>query len=197
MGTVDEKLSKLLGTKADIKAAIIEKGQEAGDVFSSYADKIRAIETGITPDISIDANGLITATSGSKSATKQLTTQAAKTITPSSSVQTAVPAGVYTTGAVMVASANVAKTATVRITNGTSSKQYYYANGTMNNVAAGGTSSIAFTVPGVIVFTMDTSEDVDTSSNAEYLDGQTNNSSGMRWRMYGITASGTYTFTYE
>lgn len=68
--------------------------------------------TQATPSISVNADGLITASAtqsagyvsaGTKSATKQLPTQAAKTITPSSSAQTAVPAGKYTTGAVNVA----------------------------------------------------------------------------------------------
>lgn len=67
--------------------------------------------TQATPNISVDANGKITANStqtagyvqaGTKSATKQLTTQAAKTITPTKSSQTAVASGVYTTGAVTV-----------------------------------------------------------------------------------------------
>ena len=66
------------------------------------------------PSISVDTAGLITATTtqskggyvtaGSKATdTKQLTTQAAKTITPSESSQTAVASGIYTTGAVTVA----------------------------------------------------------------------------------------------
>ena len=177
MGTVAEKLNKVLRTKADIKAAITEKGQNVGDVFSTYADKIRAIETGkdvsgvtataadvlspkvfvdssgakitgtiasktesdltvsgatvtvpaghyasqatksvaaatqATPSISVDSDGKITASatqnagyvaSGTKSATKQLTTQAAKTVTPGKSDQTAIAAGTYTTGVVTV-----------------------------------------------------------------------------------------------
>lgn len=56
-----------------------------------------------TPEISVSSTGLITATAGTKSTTKQLTTQAAKTVTPSTSSQTAVASGVYTTGAVTVA----------------------------------------------------------------------------------------------
>ena len=68
--------------------------------------------TQATPSISINSSGLITAsatqtagyvTAGTKSATKQLTVQAAKTITPSSSSQTAVASGRYTTGDVTVA----------------------------------------------------------------------------------------------
>lgn len=65
-----------------------------------------------TPAITVSSSGLITASgtqsagyvaAGTKSATKQLTTQAAKTITPSTSAQTAVASGKYTTGAVTVA----------------------------------------------------------------------------------------------
>lgn len=67
--------------------------------------------TQATPSISVDANGKITASAtqtagyvaaGTKSATKQLTTQAAKTITPTKSSQTAVAKNVYTTGAITV-----------------------------------------------------------------------------------------------
>lgn len=51
MGTTAEKLQRLLQTKADIRAAIIEKGQEVEEAapFSSYAAKIRAIESGAFP----------------------------------------------------------------------------------------------------------------------------------------------------
>ena len=65
-----------------------------------------------TPIIDVSAEGLITATTeqeagyvpgGSKSATQQLPTQAAKTVTPGTTNQTAVASGRYTTGAVQVA----------------------------------------------------------------------------------------------
>lgn len=64
-----------------------------------------------TPSISVSSAGLITASAtqtagyvaaGTKSATKQLTVQAAKTITPTTSDQTAVAKNRYTTGAVTV-----------------------------------------------------------------------------------------------
>ena len=64
-----------------------------------------------TPSITVNSNGLITAkatqsagyvNAGSKNNTKQLTTQAAKTITPSTSNQTAVASGRYTTGSITV-----------------------------------------------------------------------------------------------
>lgn len=46
MGTVADKLNKVLSTKADIKSAIIEKGVEVldSDTFASYGDKIRSIK---------------------------------------------------------------------------------------------------------------------------------------------------------
>lgn len=49
MGTIAEKLQKLLATKDAIKTAIISKGQPVADsdTFASYADKIAAIQTGI------------------------------------------------------------------------------------------------------------------------------------------------------
>lgn len=65
-----------------------------------------------TPTIDVSAGGLITATTeqekgyvpgGTKSATQQLTTQGAATITPTTTNQTAVASGRYTTGAVTVA----------------------------------------------------------------------------------------------
>ncbi len=65
-----------------------------------------------TPQISVSAAGLITATAdqqegyvpgGTKSVTQQLATQGAKTVTPGRTAQTAVASGYYTTGAVQVA----------------------------------------------------------------------------------------------
>ena len=65
-----------------------------------------------TPSISVSSGGLITAKTeqekgyvpgGTKSSTQQLTTQAAKTVTPGTSNQTAVASGRYTTGDVVVA----------------------------------------------------------------------------------------------
>lgn len=65
-----------------------------------------------TPSITVSSAGLITAKStqsaglvsaGTKSATEQLTTQGAKTVTPSTSEQVVVSAGTYVTGDVKVA----------------------------------------------------------------------------------------------
>lgn len=44
--TLEEKEVALQETKADLKAALAEKGQTVGDVFSTYPAAVRAIETG-------------------------------------------------------------------------------------------------------------------------------------------------------
>lgn len=81
MGTTADKLEYLNGTKAAIKTAIVAKGVTVpdGTPFREYATKIDDIQ-----DVA------------------SLPTQAAKTVTPTTAEQIAVPAGVYTTGAVTV-----------------------------------------------------------------------------------------------
>lgn len=49
MGTTADKLAKLSATKADLKAALAEKGQTVGDVFSTYPAAVRAI-SGSSPN---------------------------------------------------------------------------------------------------------------------------------------------------
>lgn len=58
--SIATKLAKLKTIKQDIKSALEEKGQTPSNVFSTYANNIRAIETGgITPsgEIKINENG--------------------------------------------------------------------------------------------------------------------------------------------
>lgn len=76
-----------------------------------------------TPIISVSSSGLITATVGDKSATKQLSTQGAKTVTPTDYEQTVVSAGKYTTGTVKVAA--VAKTTPTYVNEITSATADY------------------------------------------------------------------------
>lgn len=80
--------------------------------YGSQISKSIATATQATPTISVNSSGLITAsstqsagyvTAGTKSATRQLTTQTGKTITPGRTQQTAVSSGRYTTGNVYVA----------------------------------------------------------------------------------------------
>lgn len=47
MGTTADKLQAVLASKSDIKAALTEKDQSPTDVFSTYADLIRNIETSV------------------------------------------------------------------------------------------------------------------------------------------------------
>ena len=55
-----------------------------------------------TPEITVSSSGLITATAGDKTATKQLSTQAGTTVTPGTSAKTPVTAGKYVTGNITV-----------------------------------------------------------------------------------------------
>ena len=69
MSTTAEKLNLLLRSKADIRMALIEKGQDVSDVFSTYADKIRAIQTGGSISATHDGAGNVTITMDGASTT--------------------------------------------------------------------------------------------------------------------------------
>ena len=110
------KGSKVTGTIAsksssDLTASGATVTVPAGH-YASQATKSVSTATQATPSISVDSAGKITASAtqsagyvsaGTKTGTKQLTTQAAKTVTPSATEQTAVASGVYTAGEVKVA----------------------------------------------------------------------------------------------
>ena len=51
--SIATKLAKLKTIKQDIKSALEEKGQTPSNVFSTYANNIRAIETGGSGEITI------------------------------------------------------------------------------------------------------------------------------------------------
>ena len=109
-----------------------------------------------TPMIDVSAGGLITATTeqekgyvsgGTKSATQQLTTQGAKTVTPGTSNQTAVASGRYTTGDVVVSGdanlvpANIAEGVSIFGVTGTHSGGGTFDGATVtftDNVSVGG-----------------------------------------------------------
>ena len=112
---IDQNGTKVTGTivtktSSDLTSSGATVTVPAG-YYASSASKSVSTATQATPSISVNSSGLITASvtqntgyvsAGTKSATKQLTTQAAKTITPSATNQTAVASGRYTTGAVTV-----------------------------------------------------------------------------------------------
>ena len=126
-GTIATKTSSdLTASGATVTVPAGYYASNASKSVSSGSVKIPATTVTKNPSISVSSSGLITAsvsgtqsvtptvtagyvssgTAGaitvSGSATKQLTTQAAKTITPGTSSQTAVASGVYTTGAITV-----------------------------------------------------------------------------------------------
>ena len=73
-----------------------------GKITASVAQKTISVTPNVSPGyVASGTAGNVTLTSNSN--TKQMTTQGAKTVTPSASEQTAVNSGVYTTGIVKVA----------------------------------------------------------------------------------------------
>lgn len=95
------------GVADDLRSGKQLVGADGSIVTGTLPEVIQA-----TPTISVSSGGLITASAtqgggivadGTKSATQQLTTQGAKTVTPGTSTQTAVTSGRYTTGTVQVA----------------------------------------------------------------------------------------------
>lgn len=113
--------------------------------YPSQASKSIASATQATPSITVSSSGLITASatqsagyvaSGTKSATKQLTTQAGKTVTPGTSQQTAVASGRYTTGTVYVAGDSDLKAENIKsgvtifgVAGSLAGAKYVYGNG--------------------------------------------------------------------
>ena len=93
-------------------AADLKNGKQLIDANGNVLTGTMPNITLPTPGITVSSGGLITASyeaaagysaGGSKSGTKQLTTQAGTTITPGTSQKTAVASGRYTTGNVYVA----------------------------------------------------------------------------------------------
>ena len=112
---IDGSGNKITGTIATKTASNLTASGATVTVpagyYASQATKSVATATQATPSVSISSAGKITASAtqtagyvsaGTKTGTKQLTTQAAKTVTPTTSSQTAVASGVYTTGAITV-----------------------------------------------------------------------------------------------
>lgn len=98
----ESDLAAIRGADSDLVASNIKSGVEIFGVTGTYAPSVNQA----TPSISVSSSGLITASatqsagyvsSGTKSATKQLTTQGTQTITPGTSNKT-ISSGTYITG---------------------------------------------------------------------------------------------------
>lgn len=104
-GTIETKTASNVTVNGSIVSA--PAGYYPSQISKSVATAAQA-----TPSITVSNTGFIEATAtqsagyvtaGTKRATQQLSTQSAKTITPTKGTQTAVASGRYTTGAVTVA----------------------------------------------------------------------------------------------
>ncbi len=114
----DEMKQKLQGVAKRSQADLTASGAVVSVPKGYYPEAVsKSVETtGLgTPSITVDANGKITSSvthtvsgyveANTKTATKQLPTQAGKTVTPTDAEQTAVSAGTYVTGDIKVAAA--------------------------------------------------------------------------------------------
>ena len=133
---------------ADAQAADVRSGKKFYSGDKQIKTGTLADVTQATPTITVAAAGKITASAtqgagvvaaGTKSATKQLTVQAAKTVTPSTSAQTAVAKGVFTTGIITVA----AVYAVIRVT---------YPSGSTCTCTSGSTTLTAKDTTGTALF---------------------------------------------
>lgn len=111
-------LSKVIVEAIQVQEKSVNPSTEAQEVTPDSGKYLSKVNVGAvptaeqaTPSITVDENGLIEAEvvqgagyvdSGTKSATKQLSTQAAKTVTPTKSEQTVVDKGKFTTGDIKV-----------------------------------------------------------------------------------------------
>ena len=143
------------GAAGDLRSGKQLVGADGSVVTGTLPEVIQA-----TPTISVSSGGLITAsatqsggivTAGTKSATQQLTTQGAKTVTPTTTNQTAVASGRYTTGAVTVKG-----DANLKAENIKSGVSIFGVNGQLTTNTIFTTS---FSYPQTVTFTQDVQDD--------------------------------------
>ena len=157
--SADPKLQAKTATPTTSSQTV--KPDSGYDGLSQVTVNAMPTATQATPSITVSSAGLITAkatqsagyvASGTKSATKQLTTQAAKTVTPTTSNQTAVASGRYTTGAITVkgdsnlVAGNIKSGVSIFGVAGT----YEGSGGGSGGGASGGTCSVTMNLPGYV-----------------------------------------------
>lgn len=132
----------------------------ASGYYPSQVSRTINTATQATPSISVSNSGLITASatqsagyvsSGTKSATHQLTTQSGRTITPGTTQQMACPSGRYTTGNIYVAGDSNLTAENIR-----SGVNIFGVNGTYSGGGESG-GEIKFETSSIDYLTLDTS----------------------------------------
>lgn len=131
------------GSASDLRSGKQLAGADGSVITGTLAEVEQA-----KPSISVSSGGLITASAtqsggivegGSNSATQQLPTQGAKTVTPGTTTQTAVASGRYTTGDV-----DVAGDANLKAENIAEGVSIFGVSGTHSGGGSGGYSGIEF-----------------------------------------------------
>lgn len=162
------------GAADDLRSGKQLVGADGSIVTGTLPEVIQA-----TPTISVSSGGLITASAtqsggivegGTKSSTKQLTTQGAKTVTPTTAEQIAVAAGRYVTGDVKVAGdanlkgENIAEGVSIFGVTGTHSGGAPMVMGTVNKKSALATLKLVYTANTGLVETTISAEGIHSIS---------------------------------
>lgn len=191
--TVGAISSNYVGSNIPVNPTVTVSGKTVS-VPSGYYNA--AVSTDVTtaaqavPSISVSSAGVITATAtqaagyvaaGTTSSTFNLTTQAAKTVTPTESSQTAVASGRYTTGVVTVAAissnyvgSNIPARSSSDLTatgSAVTVPSGYYAAAATKNISAGSATTPVTTIsiaPGVSI-NSSTGVVTATASGSQYV----------------------------
>lgn len=181
MATVSEKMTNLAdeirvlsGTEDKLGLdAMATHVCDANDEVSTQAELLGQIATALqgkmagssgeqaAPEISVSSTGLITATAGDKSATKQLSTQGAKTWTPTTSNQT-ISSGKYLTG-----TQTIKGDTNLVASNIKSGVSIFGVNGSYEGNSSGGSNTVTVITENIdnVLYYVDSSGSVQTMSS--------------------------------